>query len=91
MEVCARATQMKKPKHMFNLTRAMRVKQKIYIKDSTNMETKKEEVENKKMDKAAQKNGPTKEKKITLQKVRTSRQTSVSSMQSWLSLVGKQN
>ena len=38
---------------MFNLTRAMRVKQKKYIKDSTNMETKKEEVENKKMDKAA--------------------------------------
>ena len=59
---------MKKPKHMFNLTRAMRVKQKKNIKDSTNMETKKEEVENKKMDKAAQKNGPTKGKKSLCKK-----------------------
>ena len=53
---------------MFDLTRAMRVKQKKYIKDSTKMETKKKEVENKKMDKAVQKNGPTKGKKSLCKK-----------------------
>ena len=41
---------------------------KKYIKDSIKMETKKKEVENKKMDKAVQKNWPAKGKKSLCKK-----------------------